>query len=218
LLVIEPLTVDGARHPDRGESGLALRLEHELSDLEQELVTPEPKGVVRTVGATAHAFADDGTIPNNPTLPFLVYPGALDLPADDPAAACEAVFEGNGWGGSWRNGIYPFAHYHSTAHEVLGICRGEAKARFGGNTGLVLKLRAGDVVLIPAGVGHQNLGASDDFLVVGAYPRGQRWDLCRGLAGERPQVLHNIARVRLPAADPVYGADGPLIRHWRGPH
>jgi uncharacterized protein YjlB len=168
------------------------------------------------VDAAVHTFADDGTIPNNPTLPLLVYPGALDLPVDDPAAACEAVFEGNGWGGSWRNGIYPFAHYHSTAHEVLGICRGEAKVRFGGNAGIALNVRAGDVVLIPAGVGHQNLGASDDFLVVGAYPRGQRWDLCRGLAGERPQVLHNIARVPLPAADPVYGADGPLIGHWRG--
>jgi uncharacterized protein YjlB len=68
--------------------------------------------------------------------------------------------------------------------------------------------------VIPAGVGHQNLGSSADFLLVGAYPRGQRWDLCRGLAGERPQVLHNIARVPLPAADPVYGAKGPLVERW----
>jgi uncharacterized protein YjlB len=161
-----------------------------------------------------HTFADDGAIPNNPNLPFLVFPGALNLPVNDPAAACEAVFEGNGWGGSWRDGIYPFAHYHSTAHEVLGICRGEAKVRFGGNAGIALTVRAGDVVVIPAGVGHQNLGSGTGFLVVGAYPRGQRWDLCRGLAEERPQVLHNIARVPLPAADPVYGAEGPLIEHW----
>jgi uncharacterized protein YjlB len=178
-------------------------------------LTPDTRGIVRAVEAAAHAFADDGAVPNNPNLPFLVYPGALNLGGDDPAAVCEAVFEGNGWNGSWRNGIYPFAHYHSTAHEVLGICRGEAKVRFGGNAGITLTVRAGDVVVIPAGVGHQNLGSSTDFLVVGAYPRGQRWDLCRGLAEERPQVLLNIARVPLPASDPVYGAEGPLVEHWR---
>jgi uncharacterized protein YjlB len=159
-------------------------------------------------------FADDGTIPNNPTLPFLVYPGALNLPPADPAAACEAVFAANDWGGSWRAGIYPFAHYHSTAHEVLGICRGAAKVRFGGDAGVVLTVSAGDVVVIPAGGGHHNLGASGDLLVVGAYPQGQRWDLCLGLPGERPQALDNIARVPLPAADPVYGTDGPLAEHW----
>jgi uncharacterized protein YjlB len=177
-------------------------------------MAPGAEGIVRAVAAAVHRFADDGVVPNNPTLPLLVYPGALDLPGADPAAACEALFAANGWGGSWRDGIYPFPHYHSTAHEVLGICRGEAKVRFGGNAGIALTVRAGDVVVIPAGVGHQNLGASADFLVVGAYPRGQRWDLCRGAAEERPQVLDNIARVPLPAADPVYGADGPLVEHW----
>jgi uncharacterized protein YjlB len=171
--------------------------------------------VVREVEAGIHRFADDGVIPNNPTLPFLVYGGALDLPDDDPAAACEAVFAANGWAGSWRDGIYPFPHYHSTAHEVLGICRGEAMVRFGGDSGVTLTVRAGDVVVIPAGVGHQNLGASADLLVVGAYPRGQTWDLCRGRPDERPRVLDNIARVSLPASDPVYGAEGPLIEHWR---
>jgi uncharacterized protein YjlB len=86
--------------------------------------------------------------------------------------------------------------------------------RFGGDAGVIVTVSAGDVVVIPAGVGHHNLGASGDFLVVGAYPRGQSWDLCRGRAEERPQVLDNIARVPLPAADPVYGADGPLVKHW----
>ena len=174
------------------------------------------EGVVRAVEATSHEFADDGAIPNNPTLPFLVYASALRLPDDDPASACETVFAANGWAGAWRDGIYPFAHYHSTAHEVLGICRGEAKVRFGGGSGVVLTVRAGDVVVIPAGVGHQNLYASADLLVVGAYPRGQSQDLCRGMADERPRVLDNIAHVPLPAADPVYGVDGPLMQHWHG--
>jgi uncharacterized protein YjlB len=174
----------------------------------------EIAGAIRAVAASAHLFADDGAIPNNPTLPFLVYPGALNLLGDDPATTCEAVFAANDWGGCWRNGIYPFPHYHSTAHEVLGICRGEARVRFGGDVGIELIVRAGDVVVLSAGIGHQNLGASPDLLVVGAYPRGQRWDLCRCRPEERPQALENIRRVPLPAADPVYGADGPLVEHW----
>ena len=124
------------------------------------------------------------------------------------------MFGTNDWGGCWRNGIYPFPHYHSTAHEVLGICRGEARVRLGGDVGIELTVRAGDVVVIPAGVGHQNLGAGPDLLVVGAYPREQRFDLCRGRPEERRQALENILRVPLPAADPVYGADGPLVEQW----
>jgi uncharacterized protein YjlB len=130
----------------------------------------------------------------------------------------EALFAANGWGGSWRNGIFSFPHYHSNAHEVLGIARGRASVRFGGGSGMVLEVRPGDVVVIPAGVGHQNLSASADLLVVGAYPRGQEdYDLCRGEPGERPRVLANIARVPLPEADPVHGRDGPLMRHWSPP-
>jgi uncharacterized protein YjlB len=163
----------------------------------------------------AHLFDDDGAIPNNAKLALLVYPGAVEVSGANPAAAFERLFASNGWSGSWRNGIYPFPHYHSTAHEVLGIARGEARVRFGGNAGIVLEVHAGDVVVIPAGVGHQNLGASGDLLVVGAYPGGADFDLCRGRADERPRVLDNIRRVALPAADPVYGRAGPLLAQWR---
>jgi len=158
---------------------------------------------------------DDGRIPNNPLLPLLVYAGALQLPEPDPAAACERIFSANGWGSGWRNGIYSFHHYHSTAHEVLAIARGSARVQFGGESGPLIDVQPGDVVLIPAGVGHKNLGASRDLLVVGAYPTGQRWDLCRGTADERPWVLENIARVPLPTADPIYGKKGPLTTHWQ---
>jgi uncharacterized protein YjlB len=157
---------------------------------------------------------DDGVIPNNPRLPLLVYAGAVDAAGADPAGRFEEIFGANGWSGAWRDGIYPFAHYHSTAHEVLGIARGAAKVRFGGAKGVELTVRAGDVVVIPAGVGHQNLGASEDLLVVGAYPGGADFDLCRGQADERPRALDNIARVGLPASDPVHGARGPLLAHW----
>jgi uncharacterized protein YjlB len=142
-----------------------------------------------------HYLQDDGKIPNN-TLPMLVYPAAVDASGPDPAAAFEALFAKNQWtGGSWRNGIYPFPHYHSTAHEVLGIASGTAKVRLGGDSGVVLDVQAGDVVLLPAGVGHQKLGASADLLVVGAYPPGQDWDLCRDENNDRTQILKNIVTV-----------------------
>jgi uncharacterized protein YjlB len=169
---------------------------------------------MRAAKVAVHLFGDDGAIPNNPDLPFLIYGAALDLQGADPAAICERLFAANRWGGSWRDGIYGFAHYHSTAHEVLGVCRGEASVRLGGASGIETTLRAGDVVVIPAGGGHQNLGSSPDFLIVGAYPAGQDWDLCRGRPEERPRVLDNIARVPLPEADPVYGGQGPLVEHW----
>ena len=168
---------------------------------------------VRQVALRSTRFADDGTIPNNPTLPFLVYPAALDLDGPDPAAIAEAVFAANSWGGLWRNGIFSYPHYHSTAHEALAVCAGEARVRFGGGAGETLDVQAGDVVIIPAGVGHQNL-TSRGLLVVGAYPQGQNWDLCTGRAGERPRVLRNIAAVPLPTTDPVYGAFGPLLDRW----
>jgi uncharacterized protein YjlB len=147
-------------------------------------------------------FADDGAIPNSP-LPLLLYRGALAGRAD--AAAFEALFASHGWGGLWRNGIYGFHHFHSTAHEVLGIAAGRARARFGGPGGQSVELQAGDAVVIPAGVGHLNEGASPDLLVIGGYPRGQRADLRRGDPAEHDRMLRNIAAVPLPAQDPVVG-------------
>ena len=173
----------------------------------------EPMPTVRT-----WRFDDDGRIPNNPALPLVLYPRALSFAdAPDPATVAEARFRENGWRGAWRNGVFSFAHYHSNAHEVLAVCAGRARVRFGGEAGEVLEVEAGDVVVLPAGTGHQNLGASPDFLVVGAYPRGQEdYDLCRGAPDERPRVLDAIARVPLPASDPVYGNQGPLVNEWHG--
>jgi uncharacterized protein YjlB len=88
------------------------------------------------------------------------------------------------------------------------------RVQFGGENGPLVDVTLGDVVLIPAGVGHKNLGSSRDLLVVGAYPPGQRWDLCRGTPAERPWALENIARVPLPKLDPVYGSAGPLTSQW----
>ena len=171
--------------------------------------------VTQPIQAIPYHFADDGAIPNNPVLPLLVYPGVLHLAGADPAVIPEEIFAANGWGNGWRNGIFPYPHYHSRVHEVLAICRGEAKVQFGGNQGVTLNVQAGDVVLIPAGVGHENRGSSGDLLVVGAYPSSEPVDLCRGKAEERPQVLANIAQVPLPATDPIGGDQGPVFVYWR---
>ncbi len=155
-------------------------------------------------------FADDDAIPNS-TLPLLVYRAAL--PAD--AEAIEAAFTRNGWPPAWRWGVYPFHHFHSNAHEALGVFRGEARILFGGPEGEALDVRAGDVAVIPAGVGHRRLSGSADFQVVGAYPPGAAYDLRRGDPAEIAEVRANIAKVELPASDPVGGPAGPLIRLWR---
>ena len=161
-------------------------------------------------------FADDGAVPNN-RLPFLVYKGAIDVArARDAAAAIERMFEQNGWGhGMWRNGIYPFVHYHSQIHEVLGIAAGKARVRFGGNNGAELEVAAGDVAVLPAGTGHQRLSATPDLLVIGGYPPDGHYDLCRGATAEHARALGTIARVPVPETDPLFGAEGPLPSLWR---
>jgi uncharacterized protein YjlB len=159
-------------------------------------------------------FKDDGSIPNN-TLPLLLCREAFAPDRKDLASVMEQRFAENDWTGSWRAGVYPFLHYHSTSHEVLGVFSGSATLRLGGAHGTTVEVRLGDVIVIPAGVGHQNLGSSADFSVVGAYPGGRQWDLLRGLRGERPQADRNIAAVPLPDDDPVYGSNGPLKRIWK---
>jgi uncharacterized protein YjlB len=161
-----------------------------------------------------HVLKDDGVFPNNATLPLLVYQHAIELPGRDPAAGFEDLFTAHHWSGSWRNGVYSFHHYHSIAHEVLGVYSGTARVQLGGEQGVVITANPGDVILIPAGVAHKNLGASHDFGIVGAYPVGQRPDMCYGKSGERPEADNRIAQVALPQADPVYGSDGPMSEYW----
>lgn len=164
--------------------------------------------------ARTFQFEDDGQIPNHPRWPLVVYKNVLPE-GGDRAAACEELFHKNGWGGTWRNGIFSYHHYHSTSHEVLGVVRGEARVAFGGEQGHELEISAGDVAILPAGTGHRRLSSSSDFLVVGAYPRGQEnYDLCTGEPDERPEALERIREVPLPDADPVYGSKGPLLDYW----
>jgi uncharacterized protein YjlB len=163
-------------------------------------------------------FKDDGAVPNNAALPMLVYKAALDLSGvRDPEARIEKLFDAHDWGhGRWRNGVYPFVHYHSMIHEVLGIARGTARARFGGDKGEVLDLEPGDVAVLPAGTGHQRLAASDDLAVIGGYPPGGTYNLCRDdRPADRDKALETIPQVPVPASDPVEGRDGALVTLWR---
>lgn len=161
-------------------------------------------------------FADDGRIPNNPCLALLLYRAGLGIEGvADPARLLVDTFTRNDWGDVWQNGIYPFAHYHSTTHEVLGVASGRAKVRFGGERGEDVDLTAGDIVVLPAGTGHQCLWASPDLLVVGAYPPNGRYDLCRGSKTEYIRALAAIPHVRMPETDPVFGKKGPLTNLWR---
>ncbi len=156
----------------------------------------------------------NGWMPNNSDLPVLLYRGAVAHPAGNSlAVAMEQMFTAHGWPPQWRNGIYIFHHFHSTAHEILGIAAGEVRVVLGGEGGRDLTLRAGDVVALPAGTGHCSLHSSPDLLVVGAYPAGEHWDICR--AAPTPEVLEQMRHVAFPPSDPVYGASGPLVSLWR---
>jgi uncharacterized protein YjlB len=160
-----------------------------------------------TEGPELLFFADDGSTPNNPRLPALLFRAVL--PPGDPVAA-EALFAAHGWPPAWRNGIYPYHHYHPDAHEALAVARGRVRVMLGGQGGQTVDLVAGDVVVLPAGVGHRNLGASEDLLVVGAYPAGQSPTEYRGRAGEHDRAIPQITAVPDPAWEPVRGRAWPL--------
>ena len=182
---------------------IALHMQAHPMVKQQDLVEPEQ-----------FRFKDDGVFPNS-VLPLLVYRQAFTTEAEDRASSIEQCLAENDWTNSWRNGVYSFAHYHSTTHEALGVYCGAATLRLGGEHSRDIEVHAGDVIVIPAGVAHRKISASADFAVVGAYPCGREWDLLRGRPGERPRTDHNIAALPIPDNDPIYGANGPLRQIWK---
>ncbi len=152
----------------------------------------------------------NGWMPNNAHLPVLLYRAAFPAPDAD---GLEAAFARNQWPPQWRNGVYDFHHYHSTAHEVLGFAAGSARLMLGGEGGHEVTVNPGDVALLPTGTGHCRLAASSDFLVIGAYPKGETWDICR--TAPDAATIERMRLVKFPAYDPVSGASGPLLKHWK---
>jgi uncharacterized protein YjlB len=155
--------------------------------------------------------ARDG-VPNNPDLPVVLMPGAVAAPEPERILA---RYAGSGWVGAWVWTVYDFHHYHPDAHEALTVGAGWAELQLGGASGPVLRLAAGDAVVLPAGTGHRRVAASGDFAMCGAYPPGQS-----GRTLSRPgdhgegEARALIAAVPLPRTDPLFGADGPLVQTW----
>ena len=144
---------------------------------------------------------------NHPRWPLLIYPGVMEKISPE---AFEELFTRNQWPAAWRNGVHPFHHFHSNGHEALGIYSGEVTVQFGGDAGVTVTAKPGDVLVLPAGTAHKKLASRGALGVVGAYPRGSAPDTCMGV-----QDLKKIVQVPLPAADPVFGAGGPLFTYWR---
>jgi uncharacterized protein YjlB len=154
--------------------------------------------------------------PNNNHLPLLIYQSVTDDDTNkDLASWFEKLLHSNNWHNGWRDGVYTYHHYHSTAHEALAVYRGSAKIQFGGDAGIVQEVQTGDLVVIPAGVSHKNVGQSKDFAVVGIYPDDQQVDMNYGKPDERPRTDNNIANLSLPSQDPVYGRNGMMFNHWK---
>ncbi|HLB15512.1 MAG TPA: cupin domain-containing protein [Burkholderiales bacterium] len=163
----------------------------------------------------AHLLAAGGAVPNHPHWPLLVYPGAVAIAGPDPAVAFEERFERNRWPAAWRDGVFPFHHFHRNAHEALGVYSGEVTVQFGGDDGVVVTARPGDVIVLPAGTGHKKLSSRGALGIVGAYPAGQHPDTSTPLLSNARRSAEAVARVPLPESDPVYGAAGPLFTHWK---
>lgn len=166
-----------------------------------------------TAEIEAIPLADEDAYPGSSSLPVLLYRGAFADAGDERPEHIERTFARNGWTAGWRDTVYDYHHYHSTAHEVLGCYRGRARLQLGGPRGPTLELAAGDVLLLPAGCAHKRLEASPDFRVVGCYAEGREYDMMRGAPGERPSADARIAALPPPRADPVYGSTGPLHAH-----
>ena len=158
-------------------------------------------------------FQPASNVPNNP-LPLIIYPQVVPEEVEDIASYFEDLFASHQWLPRWRYPVFPYTHYHPNTHELLGISAGWAQILFGGETGRAVTVYAGDAVLIPAGVGHQQLNASEDFFAVGAYPRGMQPETRRDEQDVLSQSLVEIKRVPMPQTDPITGKEGAVTDIW----
>ncbi|WP_375174620.1 cupin domain-containing protein [Pseudooceanicola sp.] len=154
----------------------------------------------------------NGRVPNS-RFPLLIHRNGV------PGGGTEALidrFRQSGWLNNWQYpGIYLYHHFHSTSHECLGVATGWMELELFGKGGQRVRVEAGDVVVMPAGVSHAMVGNSDDVMVVGGYPEGRDWDNIQEefLSAEDFRAAAKlIMSLPIPATDPVTG--GPLTQ-WR---
>ncbi len=156
-------------------------------------------------------FENDGDIPNN-ILPVIIYKNALQYLTDKNF---ESTFSQNRWANNWQDIILTEDHFHSNTHEVLGLKSGQASLMLGGRRGEIVNVEQGDVIILPAGVGHFSVDNSGDYQFVGGYPNGADWNLKFSLKKENSaSILAEIANIPLPKKDPIFGENGPLFEFW----
>ena len=158
-------------------------------------------------------FTDDGTCPNNADLPVVLVRGAVHSDAGEEAI--RALYERNGWHETWTATVFDYQHYHPDAHEALTVARGWADLQIGGPSGEILRVDAGDAMVLPAGVGHCRMDQSEDFRICGAYPSDQPHGTVIRAPEERNEAhVAQIAELSRPDTDPIFGDGGPLTIHW----
>ncbi|HEX4372254.1 MAG TPA: cupin domain-containing protein [Puia sp.] len=157
--------------------------------------------------------ADDGVFLNS-VFPALLYSNVLNLPFLFPGNFIKNIFELNKWSNAWKAGMFTYHHYHSNTHEVLGVYSGKTKIVLGGESGNMIEIKKGDVLIIPAGMAHKNLGSENQVGIIGAYPDGKNYDIKYGRKDERQEAEINIQNVPMPETDPVWGAFLGLVKIW----
>lgn len=153
-------------------------------------------------------LASDGRTPNSPH-PVLIY-RQLPLAGPSPAEAFERLFDSHLWPSAWRGTVYDYHHYHSTAHEALGVASGWARVMLGGDNGQEVELKAGDALVLPAGTGHCALEASADFQVV---IRSASSTTCSGLT--RPPMIRRVSELPKSACPSAIRWQARRVRWWR---
>ena len=93
--------------------------------------------------------------------------------------------------------------------------KGTARLGLGGEGGIEVEVAEGDVVLVPAGVGHRRVAASAHFQMAGGYPPGQQGDIVRPGEINEAQAARAIAALPLPQTDPLTGERGGLLAFWK---
>ena len=152
-----------------------------------------------------------GGVPNN-RLPVMIYHRVIPPNVADNADYLEHLFRSNGWPPQWRYPVYTFTHFHSNTPEALGVFAGSATLQLGGEKGKLIEVKTGDVLLLPAGIGHKQISADEDFMLVGAYPPHVKADLCHDEPSQLAARTKAVSAVPLPATDPVTGhSEGSMI-------